>query len=151
MVASMLHELAGSHPSLWFDGSFLHQRIDREWKAAWDAACRRAAEAGSAEELHAARDDYQTVLIALLKILDGASTLTRFGTDRTSAPIATARDELQKHYGSLFPRWQTLEDLEAILLERVSTPNNRLKRLAARHAPPAGWYGEPDDPLAPQG
>jgi hypothetical protein len=46
------------------------------------------------------------------------------------------RDQLQKHYDSLFPRWQTLDDLEAILLERISLPNEQLKELAAKYPPP---------------
>jgi hypothetical protein len=103
MVATILDELAGPRPSFWFDGPFRRDRIDREWKAAWDATCRRAIQTGDAGPLHAARNDYHTVLIALLKILDGASTLTRFGPERTPAPVMTARDELQKHYDSLFP------------------------------------------------
>jgi hypothetical protein len=57
------------------------------------------------------------------------------------------RSLLQKHYDSLFPRWQTLEDLEAILLERISIPNEQLKELAAKYPPPPAWYEEADDQL----
>ncbi len=150
MVTPLLRELAGPFPP-WF----LHERNVRHLTDGWGHVCRLAIQNGSAEDLNAARDDYQAVLVAHLKILDGClSVLSRFQGEDAHAEfterVNSARDELQKHYVSLFPRWQTLDDLEAILLERVSLPNDRLKELAAKYPPPPAWYDEADAPPAAQ-
>jgi hypothetical protein len=147
MVTPMLRELAGPFPP--FDRAdepwVAHERGVRPLKGAWNYACQQAIQTGSAEELHAARDDYQAVLVAYLKILDGYSVLLdRFAGARPDAErITRARDELQTHYDSLFPRWQSLDDLEALLLERISLPHDRLKALAAKSPPAPSWYDEP--------
>jgi hypothetical protein len=153
----MLRELAGSVPPFFHRDErwFLHERDTRRLRDAWDRVCDRAIQNGSAEELHAARNDYQAVLLAHLKILEGYSVLlTRFDGPHPDAALADrlahTRDELQTHYDWLFPRWQTLDDLEAILLERISLPNDRLKTLAAKCPPPPAWYDEPDGVPAAQ-
>jgi hypothetical protein len=61
--------------------------------------------------------------------------------------IVSVKEKLEKHYHWLFPRWQTLEDLEAILLERISLPNEALKQLAVKYPPLPKWYNEVDDQL----
>jgi hypothetical protein len=148
MVTPLLRELAGPfRPIIPFEYA-------RGVSAAWDLACRGAVQSGIAEDLHAARGDYQTALLAHLKILDGWLTLlSRFPHEYPrdfAEKIISCRDELQSHYDLLFPRWQTLEDLEAILLERASIPNERLKELAATYPPPQAWYDEADAPPAAQ-
>ena len=157
MVTPMLRELAGPFPPFFRleEPWFLHDRSIRRLRDAWDHVCRQAIHAGSAEELHAARDDYQAVLLGHLKILDGyLMLLTRFESERPGAGfvelVSRTRDELQRHYESLFPRWQTLDDLEAILLERVSLPNDQLKALAAKYPPAQAWYDEASDTTAAQ-
>lgn len=146
MVTRMLRELAGPFRP------FIPFEYARDVSDAWERTCRRATESSSAEELHAARDDYQTLLLAHLKILDGWLTLlSRFPREYPpgfAQDFALIRDQLQKHYDSLFPRWQTLEDLEAILLERISLPNNQLKALASKNPPPQSWYDETETSAA---
>lgn len=46
------------------------------------------------------------------------------------------------------PSQQTRDNLEALLLERASIPNERLKKLAAKYPPPQAWYDEADVPPA---
>lgn len=142
MVTALLRELAGPFQSI-IPFEYAH-----EVTHAWDRACTSATRSGSADDLHAARDDYQTALLAHLKILDGWLTLlSRFPHEYPGGfaeRMASNRDELQKHYDALFPRWQSVEDLEALLLERASISNEQLKALAAAHAPPQAWYDEPD-------
>lgn len=152
MVSPVLRELAGPfRPFFPFEEPwYFYERGGRHLLHAWDQVCRQAIESGNAEVLHAARDDYQTFLLAHLKILDGLLILaTRFEGEYRHIKIdkltANTRDELQKHYDSLFPRWQTLEDLEGILLERISLSNEQLKASAAKYPPPAAWYNQPDD------
>lgn len=153
MVSPIFRELAGPFwPFFPFEESrYLYERGGRRLLDAWDHVCGQATESGNAEELHAARDDYQSALLAHLKILDGLLILAmRFEGEYRHPEIAKLvaheRDELQMHYNSLFPRWQTLEDLEAILLERISLPNDRLKALAAKNPPPQAWYDEHEAP-----
>lgn len=155
MVTPLLRELAGPFPSRFrFERPwYVHERSARELTDAWDRACHNAIRTGSAEELHATRDDYQAILLGHLKILDGYLVLlSRFPGEIPEAEfserLARTRDELQKHYDSLFPRWQTIDDLEAILLERVSLPNDQLKELAVKYPPPQAWYNETDTPPA---
>jgi hypothetical protein len=153
MASPVLRELAGPfRPFFPFEEPwYVYERGGKHLLHAWDHVSRQAIESGNAEELHAVRDDYQTFLHGHLKILDGLSILaTRFNGEYRHPEIAgfvkRARDDIQKHYDSLFPRWQTLEDLEAILLERISLPNDRLKELAAKYPPPQSWYDEDETP-----
>lgn len=155
MVTPLLRELAGPFPPFFrFEEPwYLHDRNVRRLTEAWDDVCRRAIEIGSADALHAARDDYQAVLLGHLKILDGyLMLLSRSESERPDVAflglVARTRDGLQAHYDSLFPRWQTLDDLEAILLERASPSNDALKELAAKYPPPPAWYDEADAPPA---
>jgi hypothetical protein len=129
MFTSVLRELAGPYPLLPFvqEPWFLREPIARHILNAWDQTCLRVARGGSAEQLHAARDDYHAVLLGHMRILDGYLILMRrFGGESpqsdTIEHIALNRDLLGRHYESLFPRWQTLDDLTAILLERTPPP-----------------------------
>ena len=149
MVASLLHELVTPPPAhtppLFFDPHSQH------WPTrlitAWDDVCRRVLAGESVEELHASRDDYHAVLVGHLKMLEGyLVVLDRFRTNvpgnRFAVELQQQLPRLRRHLDSLFPRWQTQDDLEAILLERISTPNSQLKELAAENPPPQSWYDE---------
>lgn len=119
---------------------------DTELIAAWDGVCARVLRDGSIEDLHAARNDYQAVLFGHLQLLDGHLTLLeRFGDETRREAIAAQRTRLQQHFDTLFPRWRTQENLEAILLERLRIPNDTLKTLAAKNPPPQSWYDEAGD------
>lgn len=157
MVAAVVRELFEPypffhHPEPWF--LFEHGR--RRVVHAWERVCAEALRTGDAERLHAARDDYQAILLGYLKLLDGYLMLAgRFGGEFDFPPQELAdrlnetRDEIQKHYDSLFPRWQTLDDLEAILLERITPSNAELKELAKKYPPPPSWYEETENPFEP--
>jgi hypothetical protein len=155
MVTRILHDLAGPALPFRFEEPWpLQERNIQRLLSAWEHVCRQATQNGSAEELHATRDDYQAVLQGNLKILDGfLMLLSRFHGEHPHTEfterITRSRDRLQQHYDSLFPRWQTLDDLEAILLEQISLSNDRLKALAEKHKPPQSWYDEAEAP-APQ-
>jgi hypothetical protein len=156
-MPTMMNDLLRPHP---FDVEgwsylFLEERLHRRILDAWQRACAECLRTGLAEPLHASRDDYQSMLLAYLKILDAQSVLfCLWETEELFPPelirdIATARESLQKHYDSLFPRWQTLEDLEGILLEPLTPSNDRLLKLAERYQPPQAWYDD-HDPLTPE-
>ena len=159
MVTPTLRALAGPSPPFFpFDERWVKESllVAERLLGGWEEVCGEAIRGGTAEELHAARDDYQTVLLAHLKILDGYLTLlSRFPDENPPGEpadrITRVRDRLQKHYDTLFPRWQSLDDLEAILLERISLPNARLLALTEKYPPPTTWYEEADDRLCSQG
>src|SRR3954469_9366209 len=103
MVTPLLRELAGPfRPFIPFENA-------RDVSDAWERACRQATESGSADELHSTRDDYQALLLAHLKILDGwLALLSRFPHEYPpgfAEDFTLIREQLQKHYDSLFPRW----------------------------------------------
>lgn len=157
MVAAVVRELFEPdpffhHPDPWF----LFERGRRQVVPAWDRVCAKTLRTGDAERLHAARDDYQAILLGYLKVLDGYQLLAgRFGDEFPFPPqeladrLSETREEIQKHYDSLFPRWQTLDDLENILLERITPSNAELKELAKRYPPPQSWYKETENPFEP--
>jgi hypothetical protein len=153
MVTPVLQELASLSPPLPYrEAWFLPGHITQRLMTAWDQICQRITQTGSAESLHAIRDDYQATLLGYLKILDGyLAVMSFFPGDQPDGLLLnrfkTNRYLLQKHYDSLFPRWQGLEDLEAILLERISISNDQLKELATKYPPPPVWYNETDDQL----
>ncbi|MDY3552719.1 hypothetical protein R5W24_001807 [Gemmata sp. JC717] len=154
MVTPMLRELAGPFPMrpLFERSWYVHERTARELTEAWADACSQAVQNGSAEELHAARDNYQGILLGYLKILDGYLMLLNHVPEESpeaefTNSIKRTRVAVQKHYDALFPRWQTIDDLEALLLERVSPSNEQLKTLAAGHRPPQAWFDEDHNAL----
>ena len=130
------------HPEPWW----LYERMGRELLDAWDRVCKERLDAGDAEPLHDVRDEYLRVLLAHMKIIDGYLSLL----DRDDSPRATAHADqvrathqlLQQHHDKLFPRWQTLDDLEGILLAPLTPNNEALKALAAKSPPPQSWYDE---------
>ncbi len=117
--------------------------------SAWERVSADTLRGGDAEPLHATRDDYRTGLLAALQLLDGYLTLSARSGDPADR-LRASRDEIQKHYDSLFPRWQTLDDLEGILLERFTPSNAELKELAKKNPPPASWWEETKNPFAPE-
>lgn len=143
-------------PEPWFFFDPRHRHFIR----AWDRVCADVIADGDAERLHSAREDYQASLLGILKVLDGYQMLLDHSVGDYDFPfpprevrnrLRQTREEIQKHHDSLFPRWQTLEDLEGILLERITPSNERLKELAKKYPPPQAWYDEPAAPLTPEG
>lgn len=159
MATAVMRELFEPYPLFRFpEPWFLFDRGYRHLINAWERACAEAIRTGDAERLHSAREDYQFVLLGHLKVLDGYLMLVdRLGDEYDFPPqemrdrLFEAREGIQKHHDSLFPRWQTLEDLEGILLERITPSNERLKELAKKYPPPQAWYDEPAAPLTPEG
>lgn len=125
-----------------------------EFRRDWDRTARDAAENHRLDELHASRDDYYALLSGHLRLLEDYLTLTEihqraFGPNHTwSTELTAAVGELKRLHDELFPRWQTADDLAGILAEKFSLPAGDLRELATRHAPPATWLDESDDPFA---
>ena len=149
MVATPVRELfepfsRSRQPEPWVQPESIGESLVR----AWDRVSADTLRSGDAEHLHATRDEYRTGLLAALQLLDGYLILTARSGDPADR-LRASRDALQLHHNSLFPRWQTLDDLEGILLERITPSNAELKELAAKYPPPASWWEETENPFEP--
>jgi hypothetical protein len=124
----------------------------------WETLCRETARNGDIEALHAAREDieavfnqYLTLLKSQLALLDLTERLTE--NDRELQEIRTdltrVTDELTRLYNEIFPRWQSLDDLGEVLIEKVPLNAVQLEGLAERHPPPKSWYDDDFDPFTP--
>jgi hypothetical protein len=119
----------------------------------WDKLCQDALRVGDAEPLHATRDPYEAYLRGELDRLD---LLIRTIDSRPESSgeyrmrFVALRDQLATHFNKLFPRWQTLEDLEGILLEPLTPSRETRLELVKRYPPPQAWYDETVDPFQPE-
>lgn len=156
MAATMLRELF--HPPAMHDfpGPFAHRarQVAEELREVWDKTCRDAATNRRVEDLHATRDGYQALLKGHLRLLEDYLSLTElhqqlFGSSQVwIKELSSAVSQLRKLHDELFPRWQTIDDLHQILIEKFSLPAEQLRQLAAKHSPPPSWYEETDDPFS---
>ncbi len=64
--------------------------------------------------------------------------------------MGALRDQVATHYNSLFPRWQTLDDLECILLAPLTPSKEQLDMIVANYPPPQSWFEETIDPFEPE-
>lgn len=144
MVATVLHELFRAPELDDFPGPFARRarRVTRELRELWEATSRRAAESRRVEALHAARDDYHSLLRGHLRLLEDYLSLAELhrkvlgASSEWAEELRSAVGELQVLYGELFPRWQTADDLRQLLIEKFSLPTDTLRELAASHPPP---------------
>jgi hypothetical protein len=153
-MSTVLLELFEPHPQLLQPEPWrLYERVGRELFEAWQRVSNACRTRGDAEPLHAVRDQYERVLLAHLKILDGyLSLLSQDSAPRATAhadQVQTTRDLLQALYDSLFPKWKTLDDLEDILLAEITPSLEARIELAKRYPPPQSWYDEVNDPIEP--
>lgn len=119
---------------------------------AWDFVCQEALQIGDAEPLHVTRDQYEAHLRTEIERLDFLLREIDPRADARSeeyrARFTALRDQYATQYNALFPRWRTRDDLEGILLERITPNNERLNELAKRYPPPRAWYDETENPIA---
>jgi len=119
----------------------------------WEVLC-RAAESGQVEEVHALRGLFLQRVdrrLALMRnaqeavkraaLLSGAAIPAIDGMERAQAGLEAFKQEI-------FSRWQTVEDLEGIILARHTLTNEQLaavrQTLPAFHAQ---WYAEDSKPF----
>lgn len=156
MAAAMLGELFRSREMDDFPGPFARRarQVAAELRDVWEGTCREAAAARRIGELHAARDDYHALLKGHLRLLEDYLALTELhqralGTNPDWVEeLNAAVGELRGLYDELFPRWQTLQDLQQLLVEKFSLPADKLRELAGKHSPPPSWSEETTDPFA---
>lgn len=167
----MSHEvtlLKIAHDLLWSLDCYDHpnppggraDRIAHAIQRHWDEISRDAAEHRRVDELHSARDDYHSILLANIELLEKHLALTKVYLQVDDRGVSAIRltdaakslkgalARLKSHYDLLFPRWQTVDDLQQILIEKLSPSSEKLRDLAHRYPPPASWLDETIDPFA---
>ena len=156
MAATMIQELFRTRELDDFPGPFARRarQVAQELRVLWDHTCRTAAEGRRIDTLHSARDDYRALLQGHLRLLKEYLTLAELHqkvipTDSTwVAELNRAVDDLTALHDELFPRWQTVEDLRQILIEKLALPTAKLRELADKYPPPASWVEETIDPFS---
>lgn len=156
MATAILKQLFRSRALDDFPGPFAERaRLTAgELRELWDRASRDAAENRRLEELHAARDEYRELLAGHLRLLNEYLSLAELhsralgSNPAWAAELRHAVSDLQSLHDSLFPRWQTLQDLQHILIEKFSLPAEKLRERAALSPPPQAWFEETADPFS---
>lgn len=156
MATAMLRRLFGPRTLDDFPGPFAERarRTVEELRELWDRASRDAAENRRLDELHAARDEYRELLAGHLRLLTEYLSLAELHHRALGSNPAWADElrhavrDLQSLHDSLFPRWQTLQDLHGILIEKFSLPAAKLRERAAQSPPPQAWFEETADPFS---
>lgn len=119
----------------------------------WEDLCEEALRKGDAAPLHAQRDSCESFLRSGLENIDACLRVTEGHADPATgvlrARLTALRDQLATKYSELFPKWQTVEDLEEILLTPRIPPLDVRIGLARRFPPPQSWFDETTDPFAP--
>lgn len=138
-----------------FPGPFAHRAslASHELRELWERTSRDAAATRKVEELHAARDAYRALLQGHLRLLEDYLSVAQLHQLHLGPPseriseLRRAVENLRQLHDELFPRWQTLDDLQAILTKKFTLPAAKLDELAAKSPPPQSWLDEIIDPF----
>ena len=122
----------------------------------WEALCDRAISLGVIDELHSQHDECEWSFRQGIEGIDRSlSILNRNESSKSNLMtirLNALRDQLATKYAELFPKWQTIDDLEELLLARMMVPNEKLIAWAKQNPKSAeDWYNAPDDAFPPRG
>jgi hypothetical protein len=110
----------------------------------------RAGWAGQANRVHALRGGLLRTFEARLRYLAEAIRLASVAADLTGRPVpgserlSGAIQALEALKNEVFGRWNTLEDLEQILVETHPLSAERFDSLARHYRAPQAWYEQED-------
>ena len=155
MATAMLRQLFSPRALDGFPGPVADRACQTadELRDLWDRTSRAAAANRRLDELHAARAEYRELLAGHLNLLEDYAALADMHRRALGANAAAADtlnravSALRSLHDELFPRWQTVQDLQQILIEQFSLPADKLRELAAKLPPPAAWLDETIDPF----
>ncbi len=138
-----------SRELLAFFEKLVHGKIEE-----WEKWREQILQNGDSDALHDCRNKIEAGLAYELGILDYCLAQAERQPEVLPADIQarmlSLRDHLATHYNSLFPRWQTLEDLECILLAPLTPSKAHMDMLVANYPPPQSWFEESVDPFEPE-
>lgn len=123
----------------------------KKLQSGWRSLIREVAKTGRVEELHAERADYEAVYVGYLHSLADFERLARLlGSPSLADQFRAVAEETAELQTYTFLRWETLDDLKAIVaVETHPLTAEQLRRFAASSPPPQSWYDETIDPFAP--
>lgn len=134
----------------WLAGVLLERT--QQLRSRWQKEC-TATLANGSEQLHERRGELLTQfadlcgnLRAVLPLASMAEMLAERGLAGTSQ-LPGALAELVRLQSSIFDRWVTLEDLEAVLVRHFHIPKEKLEALAKKYPPPPEWFTDDDKPF----
>jgi hypothetical protein len=151
----MLPELVSTETSLLFTEMLVTQatRITNEFRQRWEVCIRDSAGSQRISSLHASRDNYYSVLTGHLKFLEGCVEFARLQQDifldgnDFASKLVDAENETRNLIDELFPRWQSIDDLKQMIIEKLSPSPDRLRELAKRFPPLQSWHQETENPF----
>lgn len=119
-------------------GASLSRQVDNTMTS-WNRAVRDTLASGDVEALHSSRDDYARYLRGLRTVVDGYRLLTQPRSSDLHVDWNELSKRLQDHEQSLFPRWDSLESLETMLLETIAPSKTSMTEAVKRCAPVETW------------
>lgn len=133
--------------------------VARVLRECWETICRETKTAKQVDELHEARDDIRSIFdryISLFKDYVALLDLIEQMTNR-NGPLPQLRErinreveELTRLSGEIFSKWETVDDIAQVLIDKLPplTPE-QLSYIAKHNPPPQSWYDEDFDPFTP--
>src|SRR5262245_40875678 len=119
-------------------------RVHQVWQA-----CLRATAVGRADEAHAFRPLLGRMTSKALWSLREAHRVASAVSASSGQEVLGSGDlpgaiaELEKLKSAVLDRWETVEDLQRIVVEQYPLNNARLAELGKTRRPPQSWYEEP--------
>lgn len=110
---------------------------------------RDAAMEARAEELHAGREEYRRIYDDYIGVAERFRALAETAGSPLVADFERVAGAIRGQRDEVFGRWQSFDDLCALLIEVIQPSAEKLKQLAAKYPPPQSWYDETDDPFTP--
>jgi hypothetical protein len=115
------------------------------WRAYLESDARQVHELRSAFFFALDRDI--ELIRTILQILPQATQLAG-ASFPNSERLPSIRKELEDFREILDERWQTLEDVEAMIAsEKIALTEDRLRELAVKYPPPQSWFEETEKPF----
>ena len=109
-----------------------------------------------ADELHSLRDKVELVwrakasLLADVELIGNRIVRATGQTPRAWSNLEQSRKLIAEFESNILNRWQSLDDLEEILLGPMQLSQEQCIELAKRFPPPQSWYEEDFDPFTPE-
>lgn len=131
-----------------------HLAIPGDVQKRWRDLVQGVVRTRRAEQLHAAREEYQQIVRGWISDLEQFLDFCGRVCDSKNLPrpplmadLERGLLDLRRFHDELFGRWKTLDDLYEILVENFQLPTERLEAHAAANPIPQSWYDEDFDGL----
>jgi len=133
-----------------------HLALPQQLAANWRTLARTVADTKRVEQLHEERGEYQSIVRGGIDQLNSFAELCRHLAANNSPPpaflaeVELALADVRGFHDNLFAKWQTLDDLYALVVQEIPVPTERLKAYAEAHPIPQSWHDEDFTGLMPE-